>query len=58
MIVVVLCTANQQDEILKKQTAADVQFVFTSSANEFETSTGDVFSIYYLMKSIQLFQKP
>ncbi|MCU0321098.1 MAG: 3-hydroxyacyl-CoA dehydrogenase family protein [Chitinophagaceae bacterium] len=43
MIVVVLCTANQQDEILKKQTVDGVQFIFTSSANEFETSTGDVF---------------
>lgn len=43
MIVVVLCTANQQDEILKKQTAIDVHFIFTSSTNEFETSTGDVF---------------
>ncbi len=43
MIVVVLCTANQQDEILKKQTTDGVQFVFTSTANEFETSTGDVF---------------
>ncbi len=43
MTAVVLCTANQQDEILKKQTADGVQFIFTSSANEFETSTGDVF---------------
>jgi 3-hydroxybutyryl-CoA dehydrogenase len=43
MTAVVLCTANQQDEILKKQTTDGVQFIFTSSANEFETSTGDVF---------------
>jgi len=43
MIAVVLCTANQQDEILKKQTADGVQFIFTSSTTEFETSTGDVF---------------
>jgi 3-hydroxybutyryl-CoA dehydrogenase len=43
MTAVVLCSANQLDEILKKQTAGGVQFIFTSSANEFEASTGDVF---------------
>jgi 3-hydroxybutyryl-CoA dehydrogenase len=43
MIAVVLCSADQQNEILKKQTAAGVNFIFSSFAFEFENTTGDVF---------------
>ncbi len=43
MIAVVLCSKMQVNEILKKQTAEGVQFVFTSSVSEFENTMGDVF---------------
>lgn len=43
MIAVVLCSASQQNEILKKQTAEGVKWVFVASAQEFENTNGNVF---------------
>lgn len=43
MIAVVLCSASQQNEILKKQTAEGVEWVFVSSVHEFENTHGTVF---------------
>lgn len=43
MIAVVLCSASQQNEILKKQTVEGVQWIFVSSAEEFENANGTIF---------------
>lgn len=43
MIAVVLCSASQQNEILKKQTTEGVQWVFVTSIQEFENTNGTVF---------------
>lgn len=43
MIAVVLCTTSQQNEILKKQTAEGVEWVFVASVQEFENTNGTVF---------------
>lgn len=43
MIAVVLCTTSQQNEILKKQTAEGVEWVFVASVQEFENTHGTVF---------------
>lgn len=43
MIAVVLCSASQQNEMLKKQTAEGVQWHFVSSAEEFENANGTIF---------------
>lgn len=43
MIAVVLCSASQQNEILKKQTAEGVQWIFVASVQAFENTNGTVF---------------